>query len=270
MIKQSAEYIIKSLQLHKPQIAVILGSGLGQFVEGLTKKKVIKYKDIPHFPQSSVEGHKGELIRGFIGNKEILCLNGRFHLYEGYEPEIIARTIYILKEIGIKQLIITNAAGSLRKALSPGSLMLIKDHINFSGKNPLVGRNNDDYGPRFPAINNVYSSKMRQQCLNIARRTKIKLKQGVYLMVLGPNFETPAEIAMFAKWGADAVGMSTVPEVIAAAHCSIDVLGISVITNYGSGLVHNQMPSHEETLAGAALAANNLIKLLYTFIKEEN
>ncbi len=269
MIKQSADFIKQKLNLHNPEIAIILGSGLSGFAQKLKDVTLVSYKEIPNFPQSTVAGHKGQLLRGFLNNKEVLCLNGRFHLYEGHDPSVIATVIHILKELGIKQLIVTNAAGSLVKDLAPGSLMLINDHINFSGKNPLIGANDEKYGPRFPSMNNAYTKELRQKCMNIAKKQQIKLKEGVYLMVLGPNFETSAEVRAFGKLGADAVGMSTVPEVIVASHCSMEVLGISVITNYAAGLMENT-PSHQETLEEADKASARLTKLLTAFITEEN
>ena len=269
MIKQTAYFIKQKLGPKAPETAVILGSGLSGFASVLQDVTSIAYADIPDFPQSTVSGHKGQLLKGYLGDKEVLCLNGRFHLYEGHEPAVIAQVVHILKELGIKRLIVTNAAGSLRKDLAPGSLMLINDHINFSGKNPLVGKNDDAYGPRFPSMNNAYTLQLREQCHRLAKKQGIELKDGVYLMVLGPNFETSAEVRAFAMLGADAVGMSTVPEVISAAHCAIDVLGISVITNYAAGLMDNT-PSHQETLDEANKASARLTKLLTEFIKEED
>jgi purine-nucleoside phosphorylase len=263
-----AAFIKQKLNLSNPKTAVILGSGLNGFADLLQDVTTLSYKEIPGFPQSTVSGHKGELLKGFIENKEILCLNGRFHLYEGHQPQAIAQVIHILKELGITRLIVTNAAGSLNKNFMPGDLMLIKDHINFSGQNPLVGANNDKFGPRFPAMNNAYTENLRKKCLNIAKKQNVSLKEGVYLMVLGPNFETAAEVKMFGLLGADAVGMSTVPEVIVASHSSMEVLGVSVITNYAAGLMDNT-PSHSETLAEAAKASSHLTAILREFIKEE-
>lgn len=268
MIKQTVNYIKEKLSLEKPQIAVILGSGLGGFASKLENTKCLDYKDIPNFPQSTVSGHKGQLIKGYIGGKEIICLNGRFHLYEGHNPAIIADVIHILKDLGIEQLIVTNAAGSLNTNLAPGSLMLIKDHINFSKINPLVGKNDDRYGPRFPSMNNAYPKELRDKLKNIAIKNDIEIQEGTYFMVLGPNFETSAEVRAFGILGGDAVGMSTVPEVIAASHCSIKVLGISVITNYAAGLMDNT-PSHQETLEEANKASNKLTTLVAEYIKEE-
>jgi len=266
--KEVATLIKEKLGLKNPKIAVILGSGLGDLVESLENKKRLNYKDIPGAPTSSVEGHKGELVSGTLCGKEVLCVNGRVHLYEGYNPSTIADAIYSLKDLGIKQLIVTNAAGSLNTNIAPGNLMLISDHINFSGRNPLIGPNNDFYGPRFPAMNGAYTPRLREEMKQIANRNNIEVYEGIYLMVLGPNFETAAEVRMFAKLGADAVGSSTVPEVIVASQCSMEVLGISVITNYGAGLMHNT-PSHLETLQNANKAAERLVKLITEFIKEE-
>lgn len=267
MIENMINFIKEKLELKNPKTAIILGSGLGGLVDVLENTKKIPYSKIEGFPQSTVKGHKGELIRGFINNKEVLCLNGRFHLYEGHDPKVIADVIHILKELGIKRLIVTNAAGSLNLETKPGSIMLISDHINFSGKNPLVGPNDEKYGPRFPSMNNAYTLSLRQKCKDIAKELGIELKEGIYLMVLGPNFETSAEIKAFQILGANAVGMSTVPEVISASHCSMEVLGFSVITNYGAGLIDNT-PSHKETLEEANKASEKLIKLVTEFVKQ--
>lgn len=267
MTNQTVSFIRQKLSLKSPETAVILGSGLGGFAHLLQDVTSVDYKDIPKFPQSTVSGHKGQLLRGFLGGKEIICLNGRFHLYEGHDPRVIADVVHILKDLGVKRLLVTNAAGSLRKDMEPGTLMLIKDHINFSGKNPLLGANDDRYGCRFPPMNKAYSETLRQKCKKIAEKENIEVKEGTYLMVLGPNFETAAEVKAFALLGGDAVGMSTVPEVIAAAHSSIEVLGISVITNYAAGLLDNT-PTHQETLSEAEKASSRLVSLLTSFIKE--
>lgn len=267
MLEKAKEFIRKNLPLRHPETAVILGTGLGGFVGGMSRLSSLEYKNIPGFPESTVQGHKGELLHGYLGDKELLCLNGRFHLYEGHDPAVIADVVHLLKDLGISRLIVTNAAGSLRQDMPPGTLMLINDHINFSGKNPLVGPNNEKYGPRFPAMNGAYTESLRRKCKEVAAKNNINLAEGVYLMVLGPNFETAAEVKAFAQWGADAVGMSTVPEVIAAAHCGMEVLGVSVITNYAAGLMSNT-PSHRETLAEADKAAAKMTRLISEFIKE--
>lgn len=252
----------------KPQVALILGSGLGEVAEALSDQLVIDYRVIEGFPQSTVAGHRGRMIVGKIGKKEVLCLQGRFHLYEGYAPQVIAEVIGCLKYIGIRELIVTNAAGSLNPDFAPGSLMLINDHINFSGRNPLVGTNNDAVGPRFPDMGNAYDRRLRKKMEKVAADLKIELPQGVYLMVLGPNFETAAEIRAFRVLGADAVGMSTVPEVIAAVHAGIKVVAISAITNYGTGMQQTPL-SHGETMDNAGKAAADLTKLIINYIKED-
>lgn len=266
--KEISNEIKKKLGIQEVKTAVILGSGLNGFAQELERAESVSYKEIEGFPQTSVSGHKGELIHGYIGDKEVICLNGRFHLYEGHEPQTIAKVVKILKNLGVKRLIVTNAAGSLRQDMSPGTLMLIKDHINFSGKNPLVGANDEEYGPRFPAMNNAYTKHLRDKCKKVADKLNIDIKEGAYFMVLGPNFETAAEVKAFGMLGGDAVGMSTVPEVISAVHCGMEVLGISVITNYAAGLVNNT-PTHQETLTEANKASEKLSKLVAEFIKEE-
>ena len=256
------------MQGHKPETAIILGSGLGGIADNLQDKLIIKYEEISGFPQSTVAGHNGQFVIGKIDNKEILCMQGRFHFYEGHNPEIIAKVIQALKYIGIKQLIITNAAGSLNPDFHPGEIMLITDHINFSGCNPLLGANDEKIGPRFFDMSNAYDKELQEKARNIAKRKNINLHEGTYLMVLGPNFETAAEIRAFRILGADAIGMSTVPEVLAAVHCGIKVLAISALTNFGTGIQATPL-SHEETLSGAAKASGNLTDLIINYIKEE-
>ncbi len=256
------------MQNRKPETAIILGSGLGEIADNLQNKLIIKYEEIEGFPKSTVAGHNGQFVIGKIDNKEILCMQGRFHLYEGHDPKVIAKVIQALKHIGIKELIITNAAGSLNPDFYPGEIMLITDHINFSGCNPLLGANDDKIGPRFFDMSNAYDKDLQAKARNIAKRNNIKLNEGTYLMVLGPNFETAAEIRAFRILGADAVGMSTVPEVLSAVHCGIKVLAISALTNFGTGIQTTPL-SHEETLSGAAKASGCLTDLIINYIKEE-
>lgn len=267
MIKTVAEYIRKKIGNKSPKTAIILGSGLGALAEDITSAITIPYKEIPGFPQSTVSGHKGCLIIGEINGQEVLCMQGRIHLYEGHAPENINLIIKVFQELGIKNLIVTNAAGSLDYDMPPGAIMLIKDHINFSGRNPLIGPNDERYGPRFPDLSTAYTPEFQTKIKEIATRLNIKLYEGTYLMVLGPNFETAAEIKAFRILGADAVGMSTVPEVICAAHSGIKILGLSVITNYGTGMKSGAQ-SHQETLEQANQAAQKLTSLVKTFIQE--
>ena len=251
----------------RPQPAVILGSGLGSVADAVEDPLTIDYAAIEGFPRTTVAGHSGKMIVGRLGQSEVLCLQGRFHLYEGHRPQVIAEVVNALKAVGVNRLIVTNAAGSLNPEFTPGSLMLIKDHINFSGQNPLVGANDESTGPRFPDMSNAYDRDMRRQAKELAAKLGINLPEGVYLMVLGPNFETAAEIRAFRTLGADAVGMSTVPEVIAAVHAGIKVLAVSAVTNFGTGLQETPL-SHEETIAGAARASSALTALITNYIKE--
>lgn len=267
MIHKIAEQIRMRIGSQKPQIAIILGSGLGALADSIKDAIFINYSDIEGFPQSTVQGHNGRLIIGNLAGKEVLCMQGRFHIYEGHSPQSINTIIKAFQLLGIKNLIVTNAAGSLRKSIAPGELMLITDHINLSGTNPLIGPNDDRFGTRFPSMADAYSLEYRKKIIKTAKSLKIKLKQGIYLWTLGPNFETKAEIQMFRKLGADVVGMSTVPEVICAVHSGMKVVGISVITNYGTGMPKNS-PNHEETLSEGQKAATNLSKLLTAFIGE--
>lgn len=251
----------------RPQTAVILGSGLGSVADAVEDPLTIDYAAIEGFPRTTVAGHSGKMIVGRLGQSEVLCLQGRFHLYEGHRPQVIAEVVNALKAVGVNRLIVTNAAGSLNPEFTPGSLMLIKDHINFSGQNPLVGANDESTGTRFPDMSNAYDRDMRRQAKELAAKLGINLPEGVYLMVLGPNFETAAEIRAFRTLGADAVGMSTVPEVIAAVHAGIKVLAVSAVTNFGTGLQETPL-SHEETIAGAARASSALTALITNYIKE--
>lgn len=250
-----------------PRFLIVLGSGLGSLADDVEDKIIIPYSEIQGFPVSTVSGHRGCLIAGKINGRNVICMQGRIHLYEGYQPSAIAEVIKAFKQLGISEMIVTNAAGSLMPSLPPGSLMLINDHINFSGRNPLIGPNDDSFGPRFPDMSNAYDREFRNLAHRLAKDAGIKLHDGTYLMVSGPNFETAAEIRAFQVLGANAVGMSTVPEVLAAVYCGIKVLGFSVITNYGTGLQTTPL-SHQETLDNAAAAARNLTSLVKSFIKE--
>lgn len=267
MINTYVENLKSFLGHQKPETLIILGSGLGALADKLENSKTVPYSELG-FPSSTVSGHGGNLICGCLGGKEIFCMCGRFHLYEGHKPSVIKDLMCAFAQVGIKNLIVTNAAGSLKKEMPAGSLMMITDHINFSGQNPLIGVNDDRDGPRFPDMSDAYSAICRRKAAQIARQNKIKLFEGVYLMVLGPNFETPAEIRAFATLGADAVGMSTVPEVLSAVYAGMRVLGFSVITNLGTGLQEKQQ-SHEETLQQAGCASQNLAKLIELYLAED-
>lgn len=264
---ESSKIFLDRTKNKKPSVAVILGSGLSNFFDDNDIQVKISYTDLPDFPQPTVEGHAGKLILGNIHKHSIVCMYGRSHIYEGHHPNSLAKPIRVLKEIGCKTLIVTNAAGSLNEKISSGSLMLINDHINWSGFNPLIGPNDDNFGPRFSDMSDAYNFELRKIMNTISKNIKIPLHNGVYVMYSGPNFETPAEIKALKTLGADAVGMSTVPEVIVANHCGIKCIGISIITNLAAGL-HSKKLSHEETLFEAKKAENNVVKLIKAFIEE--
>lgn len=268
-ISAIAAQIRNRLGSRRPRLAIILGSGLGGLADKIENSVIIPYREIESFPQSTVSGHKGALICGTLAGTEVLCLQGRFHLYEGHHPSVINLVIKVLAALGITGLIVTNAAGSCRPEMGAGSIMLINDHINFSGTNPLIGPNDDSLGPRFPDMSDAYSADWREKIHQLAKHSGINLYDGTYLMVTGPAFDTAAEIRAFQALGADAVGMSTVPEVICAVHSGMKVLGLSVITNLGTGL-KNGSQSHAETLAQAEKASAALIRLVTDFVKELN
>lgn len=258
------------IQQHLPQnfnarIGVILGSGSGGFVDNLENKKFIDYEDIPHFPKVSVPGHGGKLVLGNINGVAVICLQGRAHPYEGDVYTTIKTYVRCLKLLGCEYLIVTNASGSLREDFKPGELMLITDHINFQPGNPLVGPNDEEFGPRFFALDDAYDPKMRDQLLTMAHQDNICLHQGTYLAVLGPNYETAAEIRMFRQWGADAVAMSTVPEVLVANHCGMKVAAIAIISNFATGL-SDVAHSHEAVVLTASQAMDQVGRLLSQFI----
>lgn len=249
------------LKGRKPKIAIILGSGLGGLGDEIEDALIIDYKDIEGFPVSTVSGHKGRLIIGKLNGVEVLCMQGRIHLYEGHDPRSIYEIIKTFKELGVENLIVTGASGSLNLDMPAGSIMLINDHINFSGKNPLVGA-----GVGFPDLSDAYTKTFRDQIKKIAVEKNIKLFEGVHLTVLGPTFETAAEIRAFKTLGADSVNMSIVPEVVSAVSLGMKVLGLSVITNLGTGLQQSAQ-SHEDTLKEGQKASQNVTILVKEFIK---
>ncbi len=264
----AAEHIQTVRPDFKPLVAVVLGSGLGQVAEELENKMSIEYKDIPGFPKINVAGHSGRLVLGYCGSIPVVCLQGRSHTYEGFEHyECVKTYIRTLKLLGCTYFIATNASGSLRENLGPGELLLISDHINLQPYNPLIGPNEEEFGPRFYPLDQAYDQTMRKKLLAIAEKNDIRLTEGVYLSVLGPHFETAAEIRAFKQLGADAVGMSTVPEVLVATHCGLKVAVIATITNYATGL-SSTSHNHDEVIKMAAKAATKLKTLLTQFIGE--
>ncbi|GAA4870779.1 purine-nucleoside phosphorylase [Paenibacillus vulneris] len=245
-IQEAAAYI-RSQYATAPSIGLILGSGLGVIADLVENATVISYSDIPHFPVSTVEGHAGELLLGTIQGKHVLLMKGRFHMYEGYGVEVVSFPVRVMKELGVKTLVVTNAAGGINTSYEVGDLMLIKDHINFTSRNPLIGPNHNELGVRFQDMSEAYNRQLRQIAKEVAAEQGVKLQEGVYIGLLGPSYETPAEIRMMRTLGADAVGMSTVAEVIVARHAGIEVLGFSCISNMAAGIL-DQPLSHEEVM----------------------
>ncbi|NLK95081.1 MAG: purine-nucleoside phosphorylase [Clostridiales bacterium] len=265
-IKQSYEFIKRQTK-YSPTLGLILGSGLGAIAEEIEDPEFYKYEDIPNFPTSTIEGHKGRLVIGNIQGKTVIAMEGRFHFYEGYNMNEVTFPIRVMKLLGITTIIVTNAAGAVNTSFNPGDLMLITDHINLSGSNPLIGRNLDDFGSRFPDMSEAYNKELISHTKSLANELNIEVKEGVYTMLSGPSYETPAEIKMVRILGGDAVGMSTVPEVIVANHCKINVLGISCLTNMAAGIL-NEPLSHNEVIETSNRVKNNFISLVKKIIKE--
>ncbi len=267
ILNEAVAYIQQRSPGFIPKVAIILGSGLSSLADQICKAVVIPYADIPGFPESSVPGHPGRLILGYLENVPVVCLQGRAHLYEGTSWQTLKILIRAIYSLGCSILVITNSSGSLRLDVGPGELMLITDHINFQPGNPLVGMNEDEFGPRFFSMDAAYDYDLRTRLLAIAHQLNINLAQGIYISTLGPLFETPAEIRAFRNLGADAVGMSTVPEVIVARHCGLRVAAIAGITNFAAGM-SNEILSHEHTLQHAKLFTTNMTRLISGLMKD--
>ncbi|MDO4615297.1 MAG: purine-nucleoside phosphorylase [Lachnospiraceae bacterium] len=250
-----------------PSIGLILGSGLGDYGEKLEDPEFISYSEIEGFPVSKVEGHKNRFILGKLGEKRVIAMQGRFHFYEGFTQDMLAAPIHIMQRAGVKTVILTNAAGGLNVGFRPGELMLISDHINLSGSNPLIGDNDAGFGPRFPDMTDVYTASLREKIKERAAEAELELREGVYVMASGPSYETPAEVRAMQILGGDAVGMSTVPEAILARHCGLKVIGVSCVTNPAAG-ISGQPLSHEEVMAAAESAKKRFEKLVDLMITE--
>lgn len=242
-------------------LGIILGSGLGALADSLAHPRRLSYRDIPHFPTSSVAGHSGTLVLGQLAGRPTAVMQGRVHYYEGYSPEDVVLPVRVLYRLGVRTLIVTNAAGGVNPEFNPGDIMLIRDHVNFMGFNPLRGRQAVEFGPRFPDMSQAYSPELADVARDAARDIELPLREGVYLAVSGPSYETPAEIRMFRHWGADAVGMSTVPEAIAAAQSGMRVLGLSCITNMAAGIQAHPL-NHEEVIETTNRVREQFVKLL--------
>jgi purine-nucleoside phosphorylase len=261
-IEETAAFLREKMHT-SPETAIILGTGLGSLANEITEKYEIKYEDIPNFPVSTVEGHSGKLIFGKLGNKDIMAMQGRFHYYEGYSMKEVTFPVRVMKELGIKTLFVSNASGGTNPDFEIGDLMIITDHINYFPEHPLRGKNM--YGDRFPDMSEAYSKELIGKALVIAKEKGIKVQQGIYIGTQGPTFETPAEYKLFHILGADAVGMSTVPEVIVANHCKIKVFGISVITDLGvEGKIVEV--SHEEVQLAADAAQPKMTTIMRELI----
>ncbi|MXQ52178.1 purine-nucleoside phosphorylase [Shimazuella alba] len=264
-LQEAVTFIQEKVQ-DQPKIGLILGSGLGMLADEINNPVVISYDQIPHFPTSTVEGHAGQLVIGKLEEKIVIAMQGRFHLYEGHPLDAVTFPIRVMKALGVESLLVTNAAGGVNTSFEPGNLMLMQDHINMMYRNPLIGPNDAELGERFPDMSTAYDAELRQLAEKVAEQQGITLQKGVYAGVLGPSYETPAEIRMIRAVGGDAVGMSTVPEVIVARHAGIRVLGISCITNMAAGILPQPL-SHAEVMETAERVKGDFIQLLHGILK---
>ncbi|WP_372654086.1 purine-nucleoside phosphorylase [Halobacteriovorax sp.] len=262
----TAAAYIKKVKPCNPKVGIVLGSGLGDFVNQIENKTIISYDDIPHFHKTTVEGHAGQLIIGSVGNTEVVILQGRFHSYEGLQMDDVVFPTRLLSTLGVDTLILTNAAGGINTNYKAGDLVVIEDHINMTGKNPLLGPNNDEMGPRFPDMSKAYHPELRELVLASAKELGHSMQTGVYAGVLGPTYETPAEVKMLRILGADVVGMSTVPECIAANHIGMKVCGISCVTNMASGIENVEL-KHEDIKDEALRVMEKFTNILKETVK---
>jgi xanthosine phosphorylase len=265
--KDIAQWILKQYpEPFQPKVGIVLGSGLGQFGDTLERAVSIPYSDIPGFPSTTVIGHSGELILGYAKGTPVVCLKGRAHLYEGIDVSYIKTYVRTLKCLGCEYFIATNASGSLRQEMEPGSIMMINDHINFMPINPLTGPNDEEFGPRFLPVDQAYHPAVQKLLKDAAQKAHVPLHEGVYISVQGPQYETAAEIRAFQILGADAVGMSTVPEVLVAHHCGMKVGALATLTNYATGLAKTSH-DHHDVVAVANRASKNLIQIVHHFLE---
>lgn len=253
-------------KLGRAEIAIVLGSGLGGYEEGLENAKSLAYSEIPNFPVSTVKGHSGKLVSGELFGKRVIMMCGRFHAYEGYELDKVTFPVRVFKLLGVQTLILTNAAGGVNTSYNPGTIMLINDYINFTGKNPLIGANIEEFGPRFPDMSNALDAELREVVKASAKRLKIDIQEGVYCWFNGPTYETPAEVRLARMLGGDAVGMSTVPEIIVGKHAGMKVIGISTITNFAAGLSKGEI-NHEEVMEVGRRVKADFVRLMDEIVK---
>jgi len=265
-IMNTVEYIREKLP-GQAELGLILGSGLGALAEELSEKVIIPYKDIPHYPESTVQGHAGQLVYGTLEGKKVLVMQGRFHYYEGYSMAQVTYPVRVMQKLGVNTLVVTNAAGGVNRSFTPGDLMLIQDHINLMGTNPLLGPNEDTFGPRFPDMSEAYNRELQALAEKVAADHGFSLQRGVYAGLTGPSYETPAEIRYLTVIGADAVGMSTVPEVIVANHGGMRVLGISCITNMAAGILARKL-DHKEVMETADRIKEKFLALVRGIVRE--
>lgn len=264
MIENAVNYITKKIP-SKPEIAIILGSGLGELADKIENPVYIDYSELDGFPVSTAPGHKGRFVYGTLNGKKVICMQGRFHYYEGYSMKQIIAPVRVMRKLGAEYLIVTNAAGGVNKSFNVGDIMLINDHINFMGTNPLIGKNEDEFGVRFPDMSFAYTPSLKELAKECSKGTGVEIKEGVYLACTGPSYETPAEIRAFRSLGADAVGMSTVPEIIAASHLKFKTLAFSLITNMAAGILEQPL-TEEEVLETGAKKGREMQKLITNII----
>jgi purine-nucleoside phosphorylase len=264
-IQNAASFINDKLK-QQPKIGLILGSGLGVLADDIENPVKIPYNEIPGFPVSTVEGHAGQLVCGQLSGVEVIAMQGRFHFYEGYSMDKVTFPVRVMKELGIEKLIVTNAAGGVNESFEPGDLVIITDHINNMGTNPLIGPNDSRFGVRFPDMSEAYSKKLRAVAKEVADKNNLHVKEGVYFGNPGPVYETPAEVRMIRTMGGDAVGMSTVPEVMVARHSGIEVLGISCISNMAAGIL-DQPLSHDEVIETTEKVKSSFLLLVNEIVK---
>jgi purine-nucleoside phosphorylase len=265
-VKESVEYLEERLN-KKVDLSLILGSGLGVLAKEIEDAIVFPYADIPNFPTSTVEGHSGQLVVGNLKGKNVIVMQGRFHYYEGYEMKEVTFPVRVMKLLGADKIVVTNSAGGVNRNYNVGDLMIINDHLNFMGTNPLIGSNQSEFGPRFPDMSEAYSERLIEMTESVAEEIGINLRKGVYLAMTGPSYETPAEIRCISRLGADAVGMSTVPEVIVANHMDMEVLGISCITNMAAGILPQAL-DHDEVIETTRRVKSKFIRLVKGIVEE--
>ena len=263
--EESARFLLQQTPL-RPRVGIILGSGLGRITEELTEVTAIDYSDILHFPRVKDPYHQCRLYLGCLDGVPVAAMSGRYHYYEGYSQQTLTLPVRVLAAMGVKQLVLTNAAGGVNTSFSQGCLMLISDHINYTGQSPLIGPNLDAFGPRFPDVSDLYTAELRTKIKAAAAAAGIPLEEGVYMMFTGPNYETPAEVRMARIVGADAVGMSTVPEALVAGHCGMQVVGVSCITNMAAGVLPGKL-DHSEVVETANRVHATFQSLLETILR---